>query len=37
VRQFVQRESRGVSAYVDELEGHAPFRHAQPADEDPTK
>lgn len=28
VRQFVRRESRGVVAYVNELEEHAPFRQA---------
>jgi predicted N-acyltransferase len=26
VRQFVERESRGVAAYVDELADHAPFK-----------
>jgi predicted N-acyltransferase len=28
VRQFVERESRGVAAYVDELADHAPFKAA---------
>jgi predicted N-acyltransferase len=26
VRQFVERESRGVAAYVDELAEHAPYK-----------
>lgn len=30
VARFLERETRGISDYVDELAGHSPFKHAAP-------
>jgi len=31
VTKFLQRETRGIEHYVDELAEHSPFKHADPA------